>query len=394
MGIFDQNATTLPSSSTVIADTQIPDWVSQAGQDNYLSARELANQDYTPYTGPRVAGLSDTEQQAKGTLQGAVGSWKGSLDQSNGALDQAGQALGNMQGYSVPYHGMVNSGFDMLTDPSQQNILNDATGQLDKSNQMASSASEGFATGGNMADYMSPYHQQVTDIAARELNRNFDVQKTQENASAANGAFGGSRHGIINAEGDRNRNLALGDLYAKGNQDAFTNAQGQFNNEQNRELQSAGLYGKNASARLGVYDRPLSTANQAFSGASTGFSGMDRDALASKSYNDLARTRGELGVSESRLGLQDSGALQNFGALERQNEQSSYDTAYNDYLEQREYPYRQLNFASGALSGVPYETRTTTNSSALNGQLGTSPAGQIAGVLGGAAGALKYFGNA
>ena len=32
--------------------------------------------------------------------------------------------------------------------------------------------------------------------------------------------------------------------------------------------------------------------------------------------------------------------------------------AYGDYLEQRNYPQEQLNFALGALQGVPYETRT------------------------------------
>ena len=32
--------------------------------------------------------------------------------------------------------------------------------------------------------------------------------------------------------------------------------------------------------------------------------------------------------------------------------------AYGDYLEQRQYPQEMLNFALGALQGVPYETRT------------------------------------
>ena len=46
------------------------------------------------------------------------------------------------------------------------------------------------------------------------------------------------------------------------------------------------------------------------------------------------------------------------GQAERQLDQRGLDMAYGDYLEQRNYPQEQLNFALGALQGVPYETRT------------------------------------
>ena len=46
------------------------------------------------------------------------------------------------------------------------------------------------------------------------------------------------------------------------------------------------------------------------------------------------------------------------GQAQRELDQRALDMAYGDYLEQRNYPQEQLNFALGALQGVPYETRT------------------------------------
>ena len=36
------------------------------------------------------------------------------------------------------------------------------------------------------------------------------------------------------------------------------------------------------------------------------------------------------------------------------------DLAYADFVEQREYPFQMVNYAMGALKGVPYETTQTS----------------------------------
>ena len=70
------------------------------------------------------------------------------------------------------------------------------------------------------------------------------------------------------------------------------------------------------------------------------------------------------------------------GEAERQMSQRALDTAYRDYLEQREYPFQQLNYALGALQGVPYDTREY--SMQRGGQIVQTPSiyGQTLGGLG------------
>ena len=57
-------------------------------------------------------------------------------------------------------------------------------------------------------------------------------------------------------------------------------------------------------------------------------------------------------------GLQEQAAsgLLSAGEAKRKLDQMALDLAYADYVEQRDYPFQMLNFAIGALKGVPYET--------------------------------------
>ena len=92
---------------------------------------------------------------------------------------------------------------------------------------------------GTVDQYMSPYMQSVVGIQQREAQRAADIAKTQTNAQAVNaGAFGGSRQAIMDAEAARNLALQKGDIQAKGSQDAYTQAQSQFNAEQQARLQA------------------------------------------------------------------------------------------------------------------------------------------------------------
>jgi len=92
---------------------------------------------------------------------------------------------------------------------------------------------------GAVDQYMSPYMQSVVGIQQREAQRAADIARTQTNAQAVKaGAFGGSRRAIMDAEAARNLAIQKGDIQAKGSQDAYTQAQGQFNTEQQARLQA------------------------------------------------------------------------------------------------------------------------------------------------------------
>jgi hypothetical protein len=120
---------------------------------------------------------------------------------------------------------------------------------------------ESFAQPGSAEAYMSPYMQSVVGIQQREAQRQADIAGTQRGAQAAQqGAFGGSRQAIMEAEAARNLATQKGDIQAQGSQAAFQQAQQQFNAEQAARLQAqqanqqAGLTvgQQNLAASLGV----------------------------------------------------------------------------------------------------------------------------------------------
>lgn len=292
-GMCAPTVDTTPGYSSTVGGTQIPEWVSQAGQEAFTQAKSLATQPFQPFTGPRIADFSADEQTAFDMTRANQGSYQPLMDEAGTNLTQAAKS------------------FDQAAADQ----------------------------------YMNPYQQNVMDIAARNLNRQFDISRRQgDAAAAAGGAFGGSRHGLLNAENERNRMMQMSDMYAQGQSAAYENAQRAFMQDQARSLKAADL--------------------------GTSMAG----ALQSMGYTDAA-------------------AMEAIGQKERELDQASLDTAYQDYLEQREFPYRQINFALGALKGTPYETRTFQEGTSVTPQLGTSQFGQGAGALASLVGALGLYGR-
>ena len=136
-------------------------------------------------------------------------------------------------------------------------------------------------TGQNVQNYMSPYMQNVVNSQMYEANRNYDISGANSNAQATQqGAFGGGRNAVMQAENERNRNTALEGIQAQGAQNAFQNAQQQFNTQQQANLQAqqanqganlqAGLANQNMGFNTGLQNAQLSQqanlANQALQG--------------------------------------------------------------------------------------------------------------------------------
>jgi len=120
---------------------------------------------------------------------------------------------------------------------------------------------QSFARPGAAQSFMSPYMQNVVDIQQREAQRQADIAGTARGQKYARaGAFGGARQAIENAEAARNLAMQKGDIQAMGLQQAYQQAQQQFNAEQAARLQAqqanqaAGLQvgGQNLQAALGV----------------------------------------------------------------------------------------------------------------------------------------------
>jgi hypothetical protein len=153
--------------------------------------------------------------------------------------------------------------------------------------------------------YMSPYIQSVIQNQQRDAARMSAIQGTQQQAQAAqSGAFGGSRDAIMRAERERNLGIQQGDIQAAGLQNAYTNAQNQFNADTSRGLQ--------------------------------GYA-----ALGSQGQNLYGQTTGNLNL-QNALGTQQQQQVQNLLNVGTQN-----------YNAEQNYPYKQIGFMSDIVRGLP-----------------------------------------
>jgi hypothetical protein len=173
---------------------------------------------------------------------------------------------------------------------------------------------------------MSPYTQGVTDIQTREAQRNADIAATQRHAEATKqGAFGGSRGAIMDAEAARNLAMQQGDIQARGLQDAYTRGQTQFNTEQQLREQSRQY------------------------GAGLGLQGLQAAISGAGQLGALGQQ--QFGQQKDILGLQNQ-----FGGQQQAQQQALMNAEAQNFASQQRYPYQQLEFMSNILRGTPMGT--------------------------------------
>lgn len=136
--------------------------------------------------------------------------------------------------------------FQASQQTQQPNIFDTAGGAYNQAVQMAGnigsvsapSISAGQLSNTDLSSYMNPYTEAVTDQALADLGRSREIAMNQTN-SAASGAFGGSRHGVMQAETNRNFADATARTSAGLNSANFTNAQGAAQQDIASALQAA-----------------------------------------------------------------------------------------------------------------------------------------------------------
>lgn len=176
--------------------------------------------------------------------------------------------------------------------------------------------------------YMSPYTNTALQSSVNMLNQQRDQgAKGIQDASIRNGSFGGARQGVQMAEYNNNYDNTIANTIAQGQNTAYNNAQTAFNNDQNRNLQG----------QLGA--------------------------------NNLL---GGLANSSQQAGLSGANAMQTSGAIQQALGQQGLDLGYQNFTNQQMYPYNQLNFLGGLISGVPYSTSSFSSQSQANPSVGQS----------------------
>lgn len=275
--------------------TNIPAYLEDPTKAMVSRGELLSQQEYQPYQGQRVAGLTPEQQAVYGELGGM---------RTPGEFGQAGATLTGAEQFG-------------------------AAGALG-----AMGYQPGTFGATQAQQYMSPYQQAVTDIAKREAVTDAQMLNRDLASKAAKaGAFGGSRFGVEQALLGSKLATNLSDIQTKGLQDAYLNAQQQFERDR-----AAGLQGANLNLEGAKF------------GANTGL--------------QASQQRSALGTATQAADLQRLAAQEAAGKAQQEQQQAELNTAYNNYLEQRDWEKNQLGFLSGIIRGTPFSTSQTGTTTA------------------------------
>ena len=164
----------------------------------------------------------------------------------------------------------------------------------------------------SMQSFMSPYMQNVVDLQKQEATRDYQKGLGALNARAVgSGAFGGTRAALERSEAGRNLGTTLANIQATGTQNAFDKAQ----------------------------------QAQQF-GSTLGLQGLGQGLQAASTLGNLGQTR-----FGQQMNISD--AIAKAGAVQQAQGQQGLDLAYQDFIQQKQYPYQQLAFMSDMARGLP-----------------------------------------
>ena len=350
------------------------------------SAQKLLTQDYaTTYGNPlaaaglsgsgRIAGMSPMQQQIGTALQGMTSPTQyaqgtQATQAGIGALNQSANMYGNISGVGAPSLAQ----YQMQAAPNtyapnlsyyQASPVGDISNQSLQNYQMQAptdisaqglntyqlqgagnvQAPQGLSTyqmngpdqytGQSVSQYMSPYQQQVVDVQKQEALRDFGKGLTAQNLGAARqGTYGGARNLLANTEMQRNLQTQLGGIQATGLQNAFQNAQSQFNTSQ---AQQQAANAQNLQAALGVQQlgtgqnlqaqlanqQAQQAAQQANLQAALGVQQLgSSQSLQAQQANQAAQQAAQQANLQANLGVQQLGSSQNLAA-QQSNQQTN-----------------------------------------------------------------------
>jgi len=190
-----------------VSQTQLPPWVSNAAQQNYAVAQNVANRPLQQYQGQQVAGVAPQQQQ----------SW---------------DLAASMPGANAAPYNEANAGYLGVIGQGAPQVTAGALGST------------------NLSPYMNPFTQSVINTTLPIMQQNLQQTQAQNaDSAAASNAFGGSRQGVQAGVTQAQGALNMANMAAGLNQANFGQAQAGATGDLNRQLQAAQ---GNQSAVLGA----------------------------------------------------------------------------------------------------------------------------------------------
>ena len=386
----------LPSSGQTVSGTTLPAWVSAAGRGLFEQSAELAKSPYPLYKGQRIASyggskLTPEEQEAARLLSTSAGEYQPYIDRATELAGGLGRGYGatSREDLLGSYTGATRE--DLLGNyqgATREELLGDSFGQFNLES----------------AQPFLDIYQGAQDSAVKGIEEQTMAQQNMARANAARGgAFGGSRLGITEAMLGTGGAEAVGDLRSRAAAEGLGFAANRFEADRSAsERDRAARFNAENTMRSGFEaDRAAR-----FNAENTMRSGFDSDRAARFGAEDAARVGYETeeasrlrqqqtyqGMAPMVQGLREQTAagLITTGEAKRKLDQMALDMAYADYQDQKQYPYEQINFASGVLQGTPYNTQNYGYNMAQQYAQAPSVFGQGIGALGSLASAYAMY---
>jgi hypothetical protein len=300
-----QTSTSYSTNLPEYAQPYYQELMKQTGKNVYAtdaSGNVTGVKEMPRYTGERIAGFTpgqeSIQREVSGmTLPGGFGSAASGLGAGTAlGFGAAGTGLGSALGYTP------------------------------------TAISSGTFGAPEAAAYMSPYASNVTDIAVREARKQADLAKSAGALGAiGRGTFGGARQALLQAEQERGAGQNIANIRAQGQQEAYLNAQKQFEADQARRMQAAQLsqQGQQYAAGLGK--------DIGLAGLTTGIeaSGKQAAVAAATQTANLERLKAQAATEGEKQVLQ----------------QQINDLKYQQFQEQNNYQKAQLEYLSNILRG-------------------------------------------
>jgi hypothetical protein len=223
---------------------------------------------------------------------------------SNWAGPYVTDMLGKGQALSeTPYQaymGPLTAGASTLQNQAFQGIAG-----LAMPSTMGGYTPQSFTSEGTAQKYMNPYLQASLDPQIAEARRAADITRMNDAARLTKaGAYGGSRQAIMESEGNRNLGTNIANITGQGYNTAFDKAQNQFNTEQ-----GLGLTAQNLTNQYGL----------------------------------------------SALGKQAE-----LGGVQRGIESEGIAADMAQFNQERDFPYKQVQYQQSLLQGMPLATQSYT----------------------------------
>lgn len=305
---YDSGGTTTTSTTAPPTDYQ------SAYTDILRRATAAANQPLQQYSGQIVAPTNAAQNQAYGII------------------GQQAQNLQGLGGVAQPYIDQGLQAFQQAQTP--------LWGGLQQYSPNA------------VAGYQNPYTQSVVDATLKQFNQNNALDQSNLTSQAVKaGAFGGDRTDVARALLANQEQQAQAPVIAGLNSQGFTQAQNEFNQQQQQQLSA-----NEANSWLN-------------SQAGFGISALGNQSQAAQ-------------VNGANAGLAGANALLGAGGQQQAQSQQELNVPYEQWLQQQAYPFQTTSWLSGLTTGLGGASGGTSSTTTPDPSLLSQVGGGLAGLTG------------